>query len=191
MDTENYATYVAAEIIVGNTDSANIKYWRSAEYDNKWRWIFYDFCWAMNRNDDNSDTATSGYRRDFFSRYFNPEGHGNSKGASTVLIRALLENATFKQMFLEKVALMINDVYTPEKINAMVDRLQGNIMEEMKYDVDLWDGFSYSSWQQHCDHIRAYADNYQDYALKYVQAYFSLSDSEMVNIFGRTTTLTE
>lgn len=191
MDTENYATYVAAEIIVGNTDSANIKYWRSAEYDNKWRWIFYDFCWAMNRNDNNSDTATSGYRRDFFSRYFNPEGHGNSKGASTVLIRALLENATFKQMFLEKVALMINDVYTPEKINAMVDRLQGNIMEEMKYDVDLWDDFSFSSWQQHCDHIRAYADNYQDYALKYVQAYFSLSDAEMVNIFGRTTTLTE
>jgi hypothetical protein len=31
MDTENYATYVAAEIIVGNTDSANLKYWRSAD----------------------------------------------------------------------------------------------------------------------------------------------------------------
>ncbi len=191
MDTENYATFVAAEIIVGNTDSANIKYWRSAEYDNKWRWIFYDFCWAMNRDDDREDAYTSGYRRDFFSRYFDPEGHGNAKAASTVLIRALLENSTFQQMFLEKVALMINDVYTPEKINAMVDRLQGNIMEEMKYDVDLWDGINYSSWQQHCDHIRAYADHYQEYALKHVQNYFSLSDSEMNNIFGRKTSLTD
>ena len=191
MDTENYATYVAAEIIVGNTDSANIKYWRSAEYDNKWRWIFYDFCWAMNRDDKQEDAYSSGYRRDFFSRYFNPEGHGNSKGASTVLIRALLQNNTFRQMFLEKVALMINDVFTPEKINAKVDFLQGNITEEMKYDVDLWDGINYSSWQQHCDHIRAYADHYQDYALKYVQNYFGLSDSEMNTIFGRKTTLTE
>ena len=191
MDTENYATYVAAEIIVGNTDSANIKYWRSAEYDNKWRWILYDFCWAMNRNDDSSDTATSGYRRDFFSRYFNPEGHGNSKGASTVLIRALLQNSTFRQMFLEKVALMINDVYTPEKINAMADRLQGNIAEEMKYDVDLWDGINYSTWQDHCKNIRTYADNYQNYALKYVKNYFSLSDSEMNTIFGKTSTLGE
>ena len=189
MDTENYATYVAAEIIVGNTDSANIKYWRSAEYDNKWRWIFYDFCWAMNRDDNREDQYSSGYRRDFFSRYFDPEGHGNSKAASTVLIRALLQNSTFRQMFLEKVALMINDVYTPEKINAMVDRLQGNISEEMKYNVDLWDGQNYSSWQDHCNNIRKYADNYQDYALKYVQAYFSLSDSEMNTLFGRTSKL--
>lgn len=191
MDTENYAAYVAAEIIVGNSDSGNVKYWRSAEYDNKWRWIFYDFCWAMNRNDNYSDTATVGYRRDFFSRYFHPDGHGASKATSTVLIRALLANSTFRQTFLEKVALMINDVYTPEKINAMVDRLQGNIAEEMKYDVDLWDGINYSSWQQHCDNIRTYANNYQNYALKYVQNYFSLSDSEMNTLFGRTTTLTE
>jgi hypothetical protein len=189
MDAENYATFVAAEIIVGNTDSGNIKYWRSAEYDNKWRWIFYDFCWAMNRNDDRPDSSSSGYRRDFFSRYFDPAGHGQSKATSTVLIRALLANATFRQIFLEKVALMINDVFTPEKINAMVDRLQGNISEEMKYDVDLWNDITYSSWQQHCDNIRAYADNYQNYALKYVQNYFSLSDAEMNSIFGRTSTL--
>jgi len=190
MDTENYATYVAAEIIVGNTDSANIKYWRSAEYDNKWRWIFYDFCWAMNRDDKQEDAYSSGYRRDFFSRYFDPVGHGTSKAASTVLIRALLQNSTFRQMFLEKVALMINDVFTPEKINAKVDLLEGNIKEEMKYDVDLWDTITYDTWQQHCDHIRNYANHYQDYALKYVQNYFSLSDSEMTSIFGRKTSLT-
>ena len=189
MDTENYATYVAAEIIIGNSDSGNIKYWRSAEYDNKWRWILYDFCWAMNRDDKSSDTATVGFRRDFFSRYFNPEGHGSGKATSTVLIRALLANSTFRQMFLEKVALMLNEVYTPDKILAMVDRLQGNIDAEMKYDVDLWNDITYSSWQQHCDHIRNYAKNYQEYALKYVQSYFSLSDSEMNSIFGRTSTL--
>ena len=112
MDVENYATYVAAEIAVGNTDSANIKYWRSPETDNKWRWILYDFCWAMNRDDDKSDQWTSGYRRDFYSRYFDPEGHGSGKAASTVLIRALLENAGFRQMFLEKAAIMLNE-YTP------------------------------------------------------------------------------
>ena len=67
--------------------------------------------------------------------------------------------------------------------------LQGNISEEMKYNVDLWDGQNYSSWQDHCNNIRKYADNYQDYALKYVQAYFSLSDSEMNTLFGRTSKL--
>ena len=189
MDVENFATYTAAEIIIGNTDSGNLKYWRSSEYDSKWRWILYDFCWAMNRDDKNSDAYTSGFRRDFFSRYFDPEGHGSSKATSTVLIRALLANSDFKQMFLQKVAIMMNDIYSPEKINAMVDRLQNNIASEMKYDVDLWDDITYSSWEQHCDNIRAYANNYQNYALKYVQNYFSLSDSDMMSIFGKTTTL--
>jgi hypothetical protein len=189
MDVENYATYIAAEIVVGNTDSGNLKYWRSTETDNKWRWILYDFCWAMNRNDDNTDQWTSGYRRDFYSRYFDPEGHGNGKKASTVLQIALLKNPAFRQMFLEKVAIMLNEVYTPEKINAMVDRLEGNIAKEMKFDVDIWNFINYGTWQQHCDNIRDYADHYQDYSLKYVQNYFGLSDSEMIGIFGRTTTL--
>jgi hypothetical protein len=188
MDVENYATYCAAEIIVGNTDTGNIKYWRSSETDNKWRWLFYDFCWAMNRNDDNSDAYTSGYRRDFFTG-IRPGGHGSGKATSTELSRALLKNSSFRALFLEKVALMLNEVYTPEKINARVDELQNNIYDEMAYDVDIWNNMSYTSWKQHCDNIRAYANNYQDYCLKYVQSYFSLSDSEMTSIFGRVSAL--
>lgn len=189
MDVENFAAYTAAEIVVGNTDTGNIKYWRTEETDNKWRWLFYDFCWAMNRNDNYSDSSTSGYRRDFFSKYFHETGHGAGKSTSTVLVRALLQNASFRALFLEKVALMLNEVFTPEKINARVDELQAAIFDEMQYDVDIWDDITYTSWQQHCDNIRAYANNYQDYCLKYVQDYFSLSDSEMMSIFGRVTSL--
>ena len=185
MEVENYATYCAAEIIVGNTDSGNIKYWRSPELDNKWRWLFYDFCWGMNRNDDKNESVTSGYRRDFFSRYFHPEGHGSGRSTSTVLSRALLKNPSFRALFLQKVALMLNEVYTPEKIIARVDECQSYIMEEMVYDVDLWKGIGYQSWQDHCENIRDYARHYQEYCLKYVQAYFSLSDDEMISLFGR------
>lgn len=189
MDVENFAAYCAAEVVVGNTDSGNIKFWRSTELDNKWRWLYYDFCWAMNRNDDLPETSTSGYRRDFFSRYFHPEGHGSGKNTSTKLSRALLQNSTFRALFLEKVAIMLNEVYTPEKIIARVDECQSTIMEEMEYDVQLWQGISYQSWQQHCDNIRDYARNYQEYCLKYVQAYFSLSNNEMMSLFGRTSSL--
>lgn len=188
MDVENFAAYCAAEIVVGNTDTGNIKYWRSAELDNKWRWLYYDFCWAMNRNDDKTDEWTTGYRRDYFTKYFHPDGHGNSKGTSTKLSRALLKNSTFRAMFLEKVAIMLNEVYTPEKIIARVDQCQNYIMEEMAYDVELWK-IRYTDWQKHCDNIREYARNYQDYCLKYVQAYFSLSDNDMMSIFGRKSNL--
>ncbi len=190
MDVENFAAYTAAEIIVGNTDTGNIKYWRSTETDNKWRWLFYDFCWAMNYNDSKKEAQySSGYRRDFFTKYLDADGNGAGKSTSTKLIRALLENAQFEELFLEKVALMLNEVYTPEKILARVDECQNNIAEEMTYDVDIWDGINYKTWQQHCDNIRGYAQNYQEYCLKYVQDYFSLSDSEMMRIFGRVSSL--
>ncbi len=191
MDVENFATYCAAEIVVGNTDTGNIKYWRSPATDNKWRWLFYDFCWAMNRNDDNGLGSTVGYRRDFFTKYFHPDGHGAGKSTSTKLSRALLQNASFRALFLEKVALMLNEVYTPEKILARVDECQNAIKDEMVFDVDIWNAIGYKSWGQHCDNIRDYARNYQNYCLKYVQNYFSLSDNEMISIFGRKTTLTE
>ena len=78
-----------------------------------------------------------------------------------------------------------------EKINARIDECQGTIMEEMKYDVDRWDDINYNSWQQHCDNMRDYANHYQDWALKYCQEYFGLSDSDMTAIFGRKTSITE
>ena len=48
VDADQFAMYCAFEIIIGNTDTGNIKWWRSSELDNKWRWIQYDYCWAMN-----------------------------------------------------------------------------------------------------------------------------------------------
>lgn len=189
MDVDNFAAYTAAEVIVGNTDTGNIKYWRSTELDNKWRWLFYDFCWGMNRNDNNSDETTSGFRRDFYSRYFHADGHGAGKNTSTKLIRALLKNAEFRALFLRKVALLINDVYTPEKIIARVDECQKRIEAEMVFDVDLWKDITFDTWKNHCDNIRDYARNYQEYSLKYVQNYFSLSDADMNSIFGRKSNL--
>ena len=189
IDEKNLALYTAAEIIVGNTDTGNIKYWRTKETDNKWRWLFYDFCWAMNRNDNNSDATTSGYRRDFFARYFDEKGHGAGKATSTKLIRALFKNATWRRLLLEYSAYLFNEVYTPEKIIAKVDLCQAAIDSEMVFDTERWSGITYKTWNQHCENIRDYARNYRPYYLKYAQKFFGLSDQEMRAAFGETSSL--
>ena len=43
IDADQFAMYCAFEIIIGNTETGNIKWWRSSEKDNKWRWIQYDY----------------------------------------------------------------------------------------------------------------------------------------------------
>ena len=191
IDVENFALYCAAEIIVGNNDSGNIKWWRSSEKDGKWRWIFYDFCDAMARNDEKEDAYTNGYRRDFFTKYFHPDGHGAGKGFSTVLARSLLKNNDFVEIFLKYCAMMVNDVYSPEKINAKVDVLAGNIASEIEWDFPRWE-LTVKNWKAHINNVRGYANHYQEYYFKYLKAYikkntnYKLTDAKMMEIFGRT-----
>ncbi len=196
IDADQFAMYCAFEIIIGNTDTGNIKFWRSSEKDGKWRWIQYDYCWAMNRDDPAlSAESSSGYRRDFFWRYFDPKGHGANNKFSTVLGRSMLSNNEFVKIFLKYCAYFYNEVFTPEKIVAKVDELQENIRKEMEtYDLVRWRPYhnlSTRGWNLHCDNIRNYARNYQNWYLYYCQHYinehtnYRLTDEEMIQLFGK------
>ena len=196
IDADQFAMYCAFEIIVGNTDTGNIKWWRSSEKDNKWRWIQYDYCWAMNGDNPSQEASSStGYRRDYFWKYFDPAGHGAGKGFSTVLGRSMLSNNEFVKIFLKYCAYFYNEVYTPEKINAKVTELQENIRKEMEtYDLVRWRPYhnlSTKGWNSHCDKIRNYANNYQNWYLYYCQNFinkhtnYHLSDEEMIRLFGK------
>ncbi len=190
IDVENYALYCAVEVLVGNNDSGNIKWWRSSEKDNKWRWILYDFDDAMARNDDKDDSVTNGYRRDFFTKYFHPAGHGAGKGFSTVLSRSLLKNNDFVEIFLKYCAKLTNDVYSPEKIVNKVDELSGNIASEINWDFPRW-SLTVKNWNAHLNNVRGYANHYQEYYFKYLKNYinkntnYKLTDQKMMEIFGR------
>lgn len=196
IDADQFAMYCAFEIIIGNTDTGNIKWWRSTEKDNKWRWIQYDYCWAMNGDNPSQEASSStGYRRDYFWKYFDPAGHGAGKGFSTVLGRSMLSNNEFVKIFLKYCAYFYNEVYTPEKILAKCDELQENIRKEMEtWDLVRWRPYhnlSTKGWNSHCDKIRNYAKNYQDWYLYYCQhfinehTHYHLSDEEMIQLFGK------
>ena len=196
VDADQFAMYCAFEIIIGNTDTGNIKWWRSSEKDNKWRWIQYDYCWAMNGDNPSQEASSStGFRRDYFWKYFDPAGHGAGKGFSTVLGRSMMSNNTFVKLFLKWCAYFYNEVFTPEKILKKVDYLQENIRKEMEtWDLVRWRPYhdlSTKGWNSHCDKIRNYAKNYQDWYLYYCQHYinehthYHLSNDEMISLFGK------
>lgn len=191
VDVENFAMYCALEIIVGNTDTGNIKFWRSSEKDGKWRWLPYDFDWAMNKNNDKSDEETSGYRRNFFYKYFKEGGHGAGNGFSTVLSRSLLQNNEFVEIFLKYCSIMFKDVYSTENIKAKAEELAGNISDEIQqWDYPRW-GLTVKYWRQNVDGIKGYAENYPTYYLKYCKEYinqytnYKLTDEKMIELFGR------
>ncbi|MDO4565174.1 MAG: lamin tail domain-containing protein [Clostridia bacterium] len=190
MDVENYALYCSIEIVVGNKDTGNIKWWRSSEKDGKWRWLIYDFCDAMNGNGDAADDVTSGYRRDFFRFYFHEDGHGAGKGFSTVLSRSLLSNNNYVDVFLTQLA-KVYEAYSTENIVAAVDELAAAVADEMVFARPRWSA-TVRNWEANLNNLRQYGINYparsQAYCYRYIneRTNYDLSWEELQQRFNLT-----
>ncbi|MBE6692677.1 MAG: hypothetical protein E7586_05080 [Ruminococcaceae bacterium] len=167
MDVENYADYIVAEIIIGNGDNGNIRFFT---YEGgKWRWMMYDVDHAFRSASSNSVEG-----------HLNPAGTGASDMFSTALINSLLKNPDFKKMFLEEFAYQLENIWTSEIVNEYIDRFSGMIANDIARDCQRWD-HSYDAWKSSVESLRSFIDQREDYIERYVKSYFSLSDDEMRN----------
>ncbi len=165
MDVENYADYIVAEIIIGNADNGNIRFFT---YEGgKWRWMMYDV-----------DHGFRSYTQNTVSLHLNPAGTGASNMFSTRLINSLLKNPDFKKMFLEEIAYQLENVWTSEIIRAYVDEFEGYVEKDIQRDCVRWD-HSYDNWVASVQSLRDFADERESYVESHVKAYFNLSDDEM------------
>ncbi|HOU10924.1 MAG TPA: lamin tail domain-containing protein [Clostridiales bacterium] len=172
MDIDDYTDYVICEMYVNNTDTGNIKFWMSDEYDGRWRWIFYDVDWAFWFEDMNG-----------LKFYTNPEGNGVGHFFRNDILRGLLKNPAYKKKFIERFAYHINVTFEPGRVIARIDEIAGMIDSEMPRDKERWGG-SYSGWKGYVDAKRDYARYRNKTAKQQLQDYFGLSDARMKELFG-------
>jgi len=185
MDVANYAQYVATEMYTTNTDTGNIKFWMSEEYDGRWRWILYDTDWALLRQNA---------QKNYTEEYIDPRGHGVGNGFDTDIIIALLKNPDFKRLFLETCAYLTNTVYSPESLIGMVNEVAGQIDSSMERDRTRWSPcdreggtmvtLSYKGWQANVESIRTFARTRRDYFIEDVQQDLHVSADTIREIFG-------
>ncbi len=165
VDVENFATYLVAEMILGNTDNGNIRFFT---YEGgKWRWMLYDV-----------DHAFRSVTVDTISDHLNPGGTGGGNQFPTKLRNALLKNPDFKKMFLEEMAYQLNNVWTPEIVGGYIDTFRGMIENDVQRECERWDK-SFSQWDSSVKSLKTFIDGREAYIVKYVKSYFGLSDSQM------------
>ena len=88
IDVRNYIEYMAVEIFSGNTDTLNVKRYRNANADGRWRWVLFDLDWAFT-TDTNS-----------INRWVTPGGMGNGLRTDNTLFVACMKNDQFRDEFL-------------------------------------------------------------------------------------------
>ena len=165
MDIDEYIDVMVAQMCIGNHDNGNVKFFRYP--GGKWTWVFFDT--------DHGLTNVAYYSP---GEHLSPGGTGFINDISTGLINALMRNKEFKDKFLTRMAWQLNNIWTPENINARIDYLESLVKEDMVKDYIRW-GYDPAIRQRHIDSLRGVANGRRTVMIGYVQSYFDLSDDQM------------
>lgn len=165
MDVENYTDMYIANIYAANTDwpHNNIEFYRKrtssyepdAPYgqDGRWRWVLKDMDWGFNGNGiDMSDHNTLAFATSTGGDVnTNPEW-------STLIMRKLLENTTYKNYFINRFADLINTTYQSTRLTGIVDEMKSVIAPEIERHGQRWESISPASWENSIDQIKSFAN---------------------------------
>lgn len=181
VDVEEYADYIIAETFFNNTDSGNVRFWRDANGDNKYRWMLYDLDWAL---------SPSTYTWNYIEEYFHETGHGIGHGFSTVLPRALLKNSEWKNYFIERYAYHLTHTFRSERTQAILDQMAEEIRTEMPRHIARWSNTgspaqeistpsSMEVWENNLNSLKNMLDERISIVTEDLQQYFGLSSERM------------
>ena len=180
VDIDEYINYQIAEIYSANADwpGSNSKLWRPKTANGKWRWMIYDMDFGFGGNSQGQyfsntlelATATNG------EDWPNPPW-------STLLLRKLLENDSFKNEFIQRFAVQINTTFNVSRVLNLIDSLQSNIAPEISRHKERWaKSISYGEWNDLVEIMREFARQRPDYVSKHIKDKFQLSGMESLNI---------
>ena len=165
IDVESLMDWYICRSFMGDTDTANIRRFRSSEYDNKWRWMYFDVDWGF---DWIGDRPFSGIA---------------DKGGDYILMQAVLENDQGRDAFLKRYDYLMDTALTPERINGLIDELIGSFETELERDRKHW-GVSIAEWEAEIAFIRKFINGRRSHVIRNLQSYFQMSDAEIQKYFG-------
>lgn len=173
IDPVSYCDFVIAQIYFGNEDTGNIRYFRSSQLDNKWRWILFD--------------TDMGFRNYGIWYNINPKGTGSGQSFSTTLIAKLLQNDAFRALFLERFAYHMQHTFSTKTVLARIDTFATYLKPEIARNHTHY-GIT-TSWEGNVEEMRAFVRTRQK-ALKQemstkaeVKAVFRLNGAQIDALF--------
>ena len=135
IDIDNFIMYNIAQIYFDNTDwpGNNIKYWKTKE--GKWRWILYDTDFGFGVWNPNSFTNNT---LDFALEPSGPNWPNPPN--STLMLRRLVGNQTFRHKFINRFADELNSRFLPDNVEDHIDAIANLVDSEINKHYNRWGG---------------------------------------------------
>lgn len=164
IDVQNFMRYHVAQIYFANTDwpGTNVKFWRNNK-NGKWRWILYDTDFGFGLFNRNAHT--------FNALNFATEPNGPdypNPPWSTLFLRKLLENQSFKNDFINCFADFANSIFKSSHVIDRINLHKSKIDSEINRHSQRWNQFNYDGWISNINYLQYFAN----YRLTYMQLHF-------------------
>lgn len=171
IDIENYIEYMIVECYVANNDTLNIKRYRNAKADGKWRWVLFDLDWGF-KEDSNS-----------VSRWLNEDGMGAGGRTDTTLFIGCMKNPTFREQFITRLAeRMATDFTSESMMNLFMERYE--VIDGLLPAYQKKWSIKASNMENHMEDLVSYIKTRPAKMLTYTQKALKLSDAQMQQYFG-------
>ncbi len=148
IDIGNFIDYMIVETYVGNRDwpVTNCRWWREnlagSPYA-RWRWVAFDHDVAFCPKHVNEI-----WMGDLYGEPQDP-----SKNPGFYIFNHLIKNEAFRQEFLERYMYFIEHVFSPDRVEAIVMEMKGDIREEYPRHQAKWHTLPPRQWGTAVDKI--------------------------------------
>jgi len=136
IDVDNFTNHFQCRIFYNDRDwpGNNMKRWRVNSPPSKWRWLMYDT--------DHGFGSYGIYQQPNIGMLtLATAANGPSwpnPPHSTLILRKLLENESYKSAFINRFSLLLAAYFTPARIGARIDALMAPIESEIPLDQARW-----------------------------------------------------
>lgn len=173
VDIDSLMNFWIIETFFLNNDTGNIRCYK--EKNGKWRWMIYDFDWALNG-------VHIANKTNFIDEHLlDPNGHGAAHFDNSI-IRKLLKNRDFRDRFITLYCYHIQYTFAAERTVPILNSMADKIDNEMKLNAQRWSEPKYNKWKENSlPLLRRALENRPQSAYEQLKSSFHLSDSELEN----------
>ncbi|MBL7870667.1 MAG: CotH kinase family protein [Cyclobacteriaceae bacterium] len=179
IDVQEFINYLVTEIYFGNTDwpGNNVKFWRQRSTNGKFRWILWDldFGFGLFPGHSYSTHPTLNFATDPNSGVGWP-----NPPWSTLHLRLLLQNPTFKSQFIQTMITAIGTSFHPQRIDDFVTNFKQRLNEEMPFHKVRWGG-NMATWNNEVQRLHNFSVERNQFMKQHVASFFGLNDRVLIS----------
>ncbi len=167
VDPANLIDYYAVQIYAAHRDwpHHNVRQFRPRVPGGRWQWMFWDT--------DHAFAALPGGRVDanLVERVLSYD-HPETEGREVLLFRKLLGNRVFRDLFLSRMADLLNTTLAPQSVIGYIDALAAELEPDIAYETARWG--SVGNWAANVEEMRAFARLRPDLVRQHIVTGFGL-----------------